>query len=138
MDVGWVEQHSLEVVQPWPSQPYFLCPSPPLPPSTLHTLARLLSRSGRFMSGTEGLNSCERGGQSGSAYERDRTGRGGGATYIQQGGGVHAEAVARQHGLQVVQVGVHGVQVLTELGPGRRESTLQALPQAPPPRSLPL
>ena len=30
MDVGWVEQHSLEVVQPWPSHPYFLCPSPPL------------------------------------------------------------------------------------------------------------
>lgn len=32
-----------------------------------------------------------------------------------------AEAMGCQHGLQVVQVGVHGVQVVTELGPGERE-----------------
>lgn len=37
------------------------------------------------------------------------------AEQVQQGAGVHAEAVAAQHGLQVVQVGVHSIQVITEL-----------------------
>lgn len=47
-----------------------------------------------------------------------RGGAGQDATHVQQGAGVHAEAVAAQHGLQVVQVGVHSIQVITELIPG--------------------
>ena len=90
-------------------------------------LARLLSRSGRLMSGTvtEGLNSCREGGGGQTALGAGRAGRGAGraGTHIQQGAGVHAEAMGCQHGLQVVQVGVHGVQVVTELGPGEREGS---------------
>lgn len=94
----------------------------PSPPARLRTLARLLSRSGRLMSGTvtEGLNSC-RGGRAVRTAPGGGAGRGGAgqdATHVQQGAGVHAEAVAAQHGLQVVQVGVHSIQVITELIPG--------------------
>lgn len=96
--------------------------STPAPhPARLRTLARLLSRSGRLMSGmvTEGLNSCGGGREvrAGLRAGRGRAGRAG-QTHVQQGASVHTEAVAGQHGLQVVQIGVHGVQMVTELVPG--------------------
>lgn len=97
-------------------------PLSPTPHPAVRTLARLLSRSGRFTSGTviEGLKSC-RGGKPVRLGLRAGRGGAGGGTHIQQGAGVHAEAVARQHALQAVQIRVHGVQVVTELGPGRSE-----------------
>ena len=112
--------------------------------SWLLTLARLLSRSGRFMSVTvmEGLKSCrgERAISGGgrkptqarwgdSWWELPRSiccqdlvpGRMGGRTHVQQRARVHAEAVGGQHRLEVVQVGVDGVQVVIELVPARKK-----------------
>ena len=53
-------------------------------------------------------------GQAGSCWARHR-----GAEQIQQGAGVHVEAEASLPGLQVIQVGVCGIQVVLELGPSR-------------------
>lgn len=52
-----------------------------------------------------------------------------GGTHVQQRAGVHAEAVRGQHGLQVIQVGVDGVQVVVELVPGpKREECRRSEP----------
>ena len=48
-------------------------------------------------------------------------GRRGGRTHVQQRARVHAEAVGGQHRLEVVQVGVDGVQVVIELVPARKK-----------------
>lgn len=69
----------------------------PSPAPCLRTLARLLSRSGRLMSGTvtEGLNSCGREEWSQAWQAWAGTVWGGlHSTHIQQGARVHTEAVA--------------------------------------------
>ena len=104
------------------------CPPPPPAPATPPTHAGQAAvqvgqaHVGHRNRGAEQLQG-RGGGQ--TALGAGRAGRGAGRarTHIQQGAGVHAEAMACQHGLQVVQVGVHGVQVVAELGPGQRKGS---------------
>lgn len=96
------------------------CPRPPPCPPTHAGQAAVKVRQAHVGHGHGGAEQLQEGGRE-VRVGLERVGRSRekiGQTHVQQGAGIHTEAMTGQHGLQVVQVGVHGIQMVTELIPG--------------------